>query len=427
MADWAFKDETEGLIPRKIGLALKDAYKNLKKKPGAWGDTHYDIVALAELGLYAVGDKINTVERESGTGIGANTYVLKDAGSAGARPDEGGPITHIGDDGLYLKALSLNGIYVEQFTTFEEARSFANASKKTLFVDSQYEVSTTIQLYTNDKLCIKAGAQIGPATSFSGGILINIGATTGAHVEKVRIFGEGRLFGDNRVNRGIEFVKCRFSSVKDIDLDQFVLSNIRLGRDTADAASYEINIHGINCLNKEVVNNASSAGVIYENATDCYFTDSVIIGYRTGVSVLSGCGSINMSRIHVWGRSSHGAMRIGFLLNGGSRLSQCDSDTPYDNLPTPLGELSGYSISANVTLMQCRCFISNGATKTDAEIDNKIVALNLLSNANVQTMQFECTGGTATRRFKSRTGGTLTNLNELQPINGPTDNFVTAP
>lgn len=85
-------------------------------KPAAEGNSLSDLIALAIAGEIEVGSKANTVEYFDGSGIGGNRYVLKDAGSSGARPAaDGGSVIHVGTNGLYFLALFLNGVFIEQF------------------------------------------------------------------------------------------------------------------------------------------------------------------------------------------------------------------------------------------------------------------------------------------------------------------------
>ena len=68
---------------------------------------------FAQSSLMVVGGVVNTIEYNTGTGIGGNSYTLVDAGSSGARPaDDGGSVIHAtgGSGGLYLKGGFINDV-----------------------------------------------------------------------------------------------------------------------------------------------------------------------------------------------------------------------------------------------------------------------------------------------------------------------------
>jgi len=83
-------------------------------KPAAKAQTLADALSLSVASNVLATDLIQIVERETGTGIGANTYQLIDGVTT--RPaEDGGSIIHVGAGNLYLKGLFPAGVWVEQF------------------------------------------------------------------------------------------------------------------------------------------------------------------------------------------------------------------------------------------------------------------------------------------------------------------------
>jgi len=112
-------DSNTGTATNQSGMpAAGDVSRVVESDPASEVATLGDAIALVLSGGILVGGKVNTLEYHAGTVIGGNSYVLRDAGSSGARPAQDvGSIIHIdaSTTGLYFEGLFPNGVTPEQF------------------------------------------------------------------------------------------------------------------------------------------------------------------------------------------------------------------------------------------------------------------------------------------------------------------------
>jgi len=108
-----------------------------------------DAVALAP--LVPINTVIQTVEYNSGTAIGGNTYQVLDAGSSGARPaEDGGSVFHVGSAGLYIKTIFLGSkIDVHSFGAIA---GFASDSAAAITAADLYAATNSKTLVINGNL-----------------------------------------------------------------------------------------------------------------------------------------------------------------------------------------------------------------------------------------------------------------------------------
>ena len=120
----------DGEFTGEQGLdAIINARRLQSTNPAARGKSLSNAIVLAN-SYMKVGEVVTTREYHPGTGYGGNSYVLLDAGSAGARPlDDGGIIIHVGSGGLYLQGMFPDGnITLERFGAQENDASTAVAA-----------------------------------------------------------------------------------------------------------------------------------------------------------------------------------------------------------------------------------------------------------------------------------------------------------
>ena len=106
ITDFPISTVDSSLTGADVEAALVNGKRLQSTKPAATVQTLADAVTLAGSSMN-VGELVTTVEYNSGTGIGGNTYQLIDAGSSGARPEpDVGSVIHVGAAGLYLKLVA---------------------------------------------------------------------------------------------------------------------------------------------------------------------------------------------------------------------------------------------------------------------------------------------------------------------------------
>lgn len=118
-------------------------------KPSATVQSVAAAIVLAG-GLLLPGEVVHCREYNVGTGIGAHTLELLDAGDAQSRPEEdSGNIIHVGSEGLYFKGLFDNHITLEKFgyTPDKDAGPYIDAAQayvNTLVGDSNAITAITL-------------------------------------------------------------------------------------------------------------------------------------------------------------------------------------------------------------------------------------------------------------------------------------------
>lgn len=137
--------------------AMINARRLQTMMPAATAATLADAILMAGSDLN-VDELIATQEYTANAG-GGNTYRLLDAGNAGNRPvADNGHIVHVGSNGLYLKGLFVNGVWIEQFgdttdpVVLAHAIAYAVAAGKTLLGG---EIVTTSPLILQSGLSLQ--------------------------------------------------------------------------------------------------------------------------------------------------------------------------------------------------------------------------------------------------------------------------------
>lgn len=379
-----------------------------------------DAVELVELGGISVGDTVVVLDTLS-------TYQLKDGVSS--RPSEiEGYILHVSSSFQYLENVFFEREvfpWERSGTGVQLALQVSRATGRNLVLShGEYLLSSKLILQSNDKLIIKPSATLTATSGLTGSTMIEVG-TNSIIADDVLIGGGGRINAAGLANRAIDVVHSRFSDVEDLSIDGAVISLIRVGGSGANGATYEFNITNVRGMNEQEENHPNSIGIYYNNATDCYLTNCVPVGYRKGIEVSSGSFSIEMSKVHPWGRVVHGAMIRGFSILGTASFDQCNADTPFDVIGLG-GDLYGYFISGNVTGSNCRVF-SNNSIGDDVDMDGRTIPYFFDGNNEAYISIGKVHGGSPTRRFKSFDGGDLVNNGVVTKITGSSVNYVTAP
>lgn len=273
-----------------------------------------------------------------------------------------------------------------------------------------YTLSSTLVLPTNTSLIIMGTATLSPiASGFAGTDLIQIG-TTSTIASNVSISGEGTIDCKGLVQRAVSVIWGNFGEISVRNILGASVNAIKIGDAGAGGSSYEMNSNGLHIFNKDVVNDAASIGVFYDRATDCFLSETTIVGYRKGVRVDSDGYSIDMNMVHPWGRPAHGAMTHAFDIQGGScTLRACYADTPYDLIGIG-GDLYGFLFYGfGNMLTDSRVFMNTSYPGTDISTDGRLVCVQMDREVYMQVTNFYAGGGNeTTRRFKQLFGGSLT-------------------
>lgn len=88
----------------RIGVALESAYQLSQSSPALIRQGLAEAIILAESGSVPTGGVVSVIA--DGT---LTYYELKDSGDSGSRPNESVSTIHVGEDGLYLSLLSVDG------------------------------------------------------------------------------------------------------------------------------------------------------------------------------------------------------------------------------------------------------------------------------------------------------------------------------
>ena len=398
-------------------------------KPAATVATHAAALALAT--SMEVGELVQTVEYSASTGIGSRIMQLVDAGSSGSRPAEvSGYIDHIagGSGGLYLKTCYMS----EQVNPWERgttgaalALAVARALGQTLrLTHGDYTINVPLVLQSNDKLIINDRARLLAVAGFSGNTMIAIGDTADTEfTENVLIDGGGVIDGDGLVSRGVFVASGRFSKIRNLQINGITGKPLYIGNNSSVKTCYEVDIFNVNMLHKDAQNSSTSIGLLFENTTDCYASEMVIIGYRKGVEVTSTSASIEISKIHPWAREVHGAMDRAFNILGSVTAAQCNADSPF-NLVSGVGDLYGWYVSGNLMGSSLRVFMN---LTTNHESDDRLWPFYFNGNTESVISTAKVHGGSDVFRFKGFAGGDTVNNVIANKITGPTNKYVIAP
>ena len=192
-----------------------------------------------------------------------------------------------------------------------------------------YLVSRTVELPTSVSLQLGPGARITAMPGFSGeAVLRKQRGAIGVHAWNGRICG-GLIDGGKQDVVGIHVPGACRLDIHDIEIVDCLRKGIHVG-DSEKTWGYEVNIRGVRCaIDLTTAHMPGSIGVHYQQITDSYIHQVVVIGYETGVASESSAN--DFSQVHVWSVPEQGPLKRNFHCNGwGDSWSQCYADAPFD-------------------------------------------------------------------------------------------------
>ena len=195
--------------------------------------------------------------------------------------------------------------------------------------DGIHFVSRTLELPINVSLRMAPGARLVASPDFQGDAIIRkLPVLDGVHHYNGCITG-GILDGGKQNLTGIHAPgSCRMT-ISDIEIVNCLRKGVYVG--SSDPTwGYEVNVRGVRCaIDLDTPHAPESIGLHYEQITDSFISQVVIIGYETGVA--SESASNDFSQVHVWSVTAHGPLKRNFYCNGwGDSYSQCYADAPFD-------------------------------------------------------------------------------------------------
>lgn len=406
--------------------ALVNAKRLQSTLPLASAATLSAATALASASMNA-GECISVAERESGTTAGGGVFLLVDAGSSGARPAAlDGEIVHVGAAGLYLRRIHKEAFVDPRITASASvavALSVARAVGRALtLTQGDYALTSTLVLdQEGDTLTIHPKARLVAASGFSGQSMVELGNYSSVPVQFIRVDGGGTLACAGNCARGITAVSACFSRIENVHIHGATRRMISVGSNSAVGTSYRVDIKNVLGIAQATTNHASSIAIYYEKATDCYLEDFTAVGYRVGLEIASNAYSIDLFKVHVWGRTEHGAMVAGFRIFGSASLAQCHADTPFDNIGVG-GDLFGFYISGAVNAPSLKVFMND-----DLPSDDRVYPFWFDGDTDSVITLARVEGGSASNRFKAFAGGDTTNNTIEQKMIGNAAAYVVAP
>jgi hypothetical protein len=192
-----------------------------------------------------------------------------------------------------------------------------------------YLVSRTVEVPTNVSLHLEPGACLRALPGFQGdAVLRKQRGEIGLHHWNGRISG-GLIDGNKQNLIGIHVPGACRLDISDIEIVDCLRKGIYIGS-PEKTWGYEVNVRSVRCaINLETAHAPGSIGLHYEQITDSYISQVVIIGYETGVA--SESSSNDFSQVHVWSVPAHGPLQRNFYCNGwGDSYHQCYADAPFD-------------------------------------------------------------------------------------------------
>jgi len=192
-----------------------------------------------------------------------------------------------------------------------------------------YAVSRTLELPTSVSLQLDPGACIRALPGFQGEAVIRKERCRAA-IWNGRISG-GLIDGGKQNLIGIHVPGACRMDISDIEIVDCLTKGIYIGLPSSESTwGYEVNVRGVRCsIDMKTRHAEGSVGLHYEQVTDSYVSQAVIIGYETGVASESSAN--DFSQVHVWSVTDHGPLKRNFYCNGwGDSYNQCYADAPFD-------------------------------------------------------------------------------------------------
>lgn len=218
-----------------------------------------------------------------------------------------------------------------------------------------YLVSRTVELPTAISLHLGPGARIKAMPGFQGEALLRKQrGEIGVHHFNGRISG-GVLDGNKQNLVGIHVPGACRLDICDMEIVDCLQKGLYIGNPDK-TWGYEVNVRGVRCaIDLNTAHAPGSIGLHYEQITDSYISQVVIIGYETGVA--SESASNDYSQVHVWSVTAQGPLKRNFYCNGwGDSYNQCYADAPFDEGR----ECCGFLVSKPYNrFTNCRVYCNN--------------------------------------------------------------------
>lgn len=192
-----------------------------------------------------------------------------------------------------------------------------------------YAISRTLELPTSVSLQLDPGACLRALPGFRGDAVIRK-QRNATHAWSGRISG-GMVDGGKQDLIGIHVPGACRMDIHDIEIVDCLSKGISIGLPAPEKTwGYEVNVRSVRCaIDMQTRHAEGSIGLHYEQVTDSYVSQVVIIGYETGVASESSAN--DFSQVHVWSVTAHGPLKRNFFCNGwGDSYNQCYADAPFD-------------------------------------------------------------------------------------------------
>ncbi len=260
-----------------------------------------------------------------------------------------------------------------------------------------YAISRTIELPTSVSLQLDPGACLRALPGFQGEAMIRKERCR-THAWSGRIAG-GMIDGGKQNLIGIHVPGACRMDIGDIEIVDCLYKGIYIGLPADDKTwGYEVNVRGVRCaIDMQTRHAPGSVGLHYEQVTDSYVSQVVIIGYETGVASESSAN--DFSQVHVWSVTAHGPLKRNFHCNGwGDSYNQCYADAPFDEGRECYGFLVNRPFNR---FTNCRVY-SNSYT-----FDNTVVGFMLTDSGTHGSYLNNLFTAGAERRIKAAFAGNL--------------------
>ncbi len=260
-----------------------------------------------------------------------------------------------------------------------------------------YGISRTLELPTKVSLQLDPGACIRALPGFTGdAVLRKQRGELGVHNWNGRISG-GMIDGGKQKLIGIHVPSACRLDICDIEIIDCLQKGIYIGG-TDKTWGYEVNVRSVRCaIDLDTAHAPGSIGLHYEQVTDSYVSQVVIIGYETGVASESSAN--DYSQVHVWGLPVQGPLKRNFFCNGwGDSYSQCYADAPFDGGQECYGFLVNKPFNR---FTNCRVY-SNNYT-----FDNTVIGFQLEAAGTHGSYLNNLFTAGPDRRLKAAFSGTL--------------------
>lgn len=260
-----------------------------------------------------------------------------------------------------------------------------------------YAISRTLELPTSVSLQLDPGACIRALPGFRGEAVIRKERCR-THAWSGRISG-GMIDGGKQDVTGIHVPGACRMDISDIEIVDCLCKGIHIGLSAADKTwGYEVNVRGVRCaIDLQTRHADGSVGLHYEQVTDSYVSQVVIIGYETGVA--SESASNDFSQVHVWSVTANGPLKRNFFCNGwGDSYNQCYADAPFDEGRVCYGFLVNRPFNR---FSNCRVYCNNYTH------DNTVIGFMLTPSGTHGSYLNNLFTAGKERRIKAAFAGTL--------------------